>query len=96
MIVGKSYTAFRPSETIELEEEVLQFEEERFIVTLLDKPEKVMVDDGEECFIEKTPDHLMKPEWVLVKNINKGITHWLSLDVYQLIDENAVDYVLQY
>jgi hypothetical protein len=84
-IVGKTYIACRPGTEFELDGQMVEFEEERKMITVLPKPAQVIADDGVTEEIIDIPEHLKSEDWLLVENLSTGRSHWLSLKAYTLL-----------
>lgn len=72
---GNSYRVTRPGGVIPGYDELLPVVYE---VLVLEKPSRVLVDDGHDCLLVEiaTPEHLMEPCWHFVQNNTKNFKHW--------------------
>lgn len=83
--VGVSYLAIQPAgQLIVSDTEKYEFDEKRIEFCVLDKPERVIAQDG--CNSEEIalPNHLKCDEWYFVTNLTTGAEHWLNSSAYQV------------
>lgn len=75
MQIGKSYIVTRPGEVIP---GVGEFLPAVFSLEILEKPKRVLVDDGPGGLVIEipTPHHLLQPSWYFVRNLKDNIKHW--------------------
>ena len=83
--VGASYLAIQPaSQIIVSDTEKHDFDEKRIAFCVLNKPEKVIAQDGVNSEEIELPEHLKNDEWFFVKDLTTGATHWLNSFAYQI------------
>lgn len=87
LVVGKAYLAVQAADSIPVSEhESVEFDEKRIAFEVLNKPCKVMVDNGvEQSFID-LPEHLKAQDWYWVQNLNSHKSHWFNTGGYQISD----------
>ena len=79
MEVGKQYLVIRPGDSFEDDTgELVIFDEIRKEIEILPKSDTVICFDGVDEWIEPMPEHLKQANWYWVKDLNKGIQHWLN------------------
>ncbi|MBE0422148.1 hypothetical protein EI165_18980 [Pseudoalteromonas nigrifaciens] len=87
MKIGSKYRAIKAAHSFyDLEGKKVVFEEERIEFKVLQKPEKVIVCDGDVEAIEPLPEHLRGNLWYCVFNFKAGLTHWFNSENYQITE----------
>lgn len=88
MQAGKSYIVIRPGETVS---GVGEFPSEFYQFRVLDKPKRVLIDDGPGGLVVEipTPEHLLEPCWHFVLNLKSNKKHWFC-DTGCIIEEMAM------
>ncbi|OXX29108.1 hypothetical protein [Vibrio sp. V08_P9A1T1] len=85
LTTGKTYRAHQAAYSFEdLSGETVTFDEVNFSFTVLEKPKKVVANDGATKKVIKLPKHLAAPKWHWVLNETKNILHWLNVEVYEV------------
>lgn len=90
LTTGKTYQAHQAAYSFEdLSGETVTFDEVNFSFTVLEKPKKVVANDGATKKVIKLPKHLAEPKWHWVRNETKNIQHWLNVEVYEISGEEV-------
>jgi hypothetical protein len=79
--VGNVYSATSPAEDWGIiDGEHITFDEKILYIEVLTKPEVLHYEDG----VDGLPEHLTRPEWLWIKNINTQREHWINTKCYIL------------
>lgn len=85
MKLGASYVGVQPAGNIIVSEtEKYEFDEKRIKFLVLNKPGRVIVQDGVSSEEIELPEHLKSDGWYFVKDLTTGAKHWLNSSAYQM------------